>query len=70
MAELAAAGYTTDGIARRLGISTKTVEKHLYLAYRRLGVTNRASLAARFGPATSPSDGAVPKPATAADRYE
>lgn len=40
--ELAAAGLTNAQIARRLFLSVATVERHCTLAYRALGVRNRA----------------------------
>lgn len=40
------AGRTSQGIAADLGISTRTVEKHLEGAYRRLGVRNRVEAVA------------------------
>jgi len=46
VAVLVRRGYTNDGIARELGVSVKTVEKHIGDAYRRLGVRSRAALAA------------------------
>lgn len=36
-------GATNREIARALGISERTVHKHLERAYRQLGVTNRTS---------------------------
>lgn len=39
-------GSTDREIARNLGISPRTVHKHLEQTYRKLGLTNRASLAA------------------------
>ncbi len=36
-------GLTSTGIARRLGISARTVEKHLQRLYRKLGVHDRLS---------------------------
>lgn len=46
VAELAAAGRTTRQIADALFISPKTVEGNLTRVYRKLGVANRAQLAA------------------------
>jgi DNA-binding NarL/FixJ family response regulator/tetratricopeptide (TPR) repeat protein len=46
---LAASGSTNKEIADRLGVSTRTVEGHLYRASTKLGVTNRAQLAESLG---------------------
>lgn len=43
---LAAGGLTDQQIARRLGISTLTVSKHLQHIYRKTGTTNRTQAAA------------------------
>ena len=40
-----ALGSTADDIARSLGVSRRTVEKHLQMAYRALGVTSRSEAA-------------------------
>ena len=48
--ELAAMGRSNRGIAAALGISERTVEKHLRQVLERTGTANRAALAARFGP--------------------
>ncbi len=56
--ELAAAGVANRAIAQQLFLSVKTVENHLALAYRKLGVATRDELAACLsagGPA-SPAD--------------
>ncbi|MCV7193071.1 helix-turn-helix transcriptional regulator [Mycolicibacterium brumae] len=45
--EQVANGLTNRQIAKRLGVSTKTVANHLYHAYRKLGVGSRTE-AARF----------------------
>jgi len=45
--ELAALGRTNDAIGRALGISSRTVAKHLEHVYRKLGVANRAAAVAR-----------------------
>jgi DNA-binding NarL/FixJ family response regulator len=48
VADLVVDGYTNDGVARALGLSVKTVEKHIGDIYRRLSVDSRAALAARW----------------------
>jgi DNA-binding CsgD family transcriptional regulator/tetratricopeptide (TPR) repeat protein len=45
VAVLAAAGHSSRAIAERMFLSPRTVENHLYHAYIKLGVTDRASLA-------------------------
>lgn len=45
--QLVEAGFTDSEIAYRMGLSSRTVQKHLELAYRRLGVRNRTA-AVRF----------------------
>jgi DNA-binding CsgD family transcriptional regulator len=45
--EHAARGFTVGQIARRLGLSPRTVETHLGSAYRKLGVRNRVQALAR-----------------------
>ncbi len=42
--DLVADGCATKEIARRLGISTAAVDKHLRQLFRRYGVPNRAAL--------------------------
>jgi DNA-binding NarL/FixJ family response regulator len=49
VARLAADGLTNSQIAQSLFVTTKTVEKHLSNAYRKLEVTSRAHLAERLG---------------------
>ena len=46
VAELAAAGNTITQIAQSLFVTRKTVESHLYAAYRKLDVNTRDELAA------------------------
>jgi DNA-binding NarL/FixJ family response regulator len=48
VAELISRGYSTDGAARTLHVSTKTIEKHLGDIYRRLAIDSRTALAARW----------------------
>ena len=58
VAVLAAGGYSNQEIAEHLAIASRTVEKHLTNAYRKLGVRGRAELAEALqalGPA-SPAD--------------
>lgn len=45
--ELAAEGFTTHQIGRRLGISPRTVEAHIAKLYRKLGVKTRIQAVAR-----------------------
>ena len=45
--ELAAEGFTTHQIGRRLGISPRTVEAHIAKLYRKLGVKTRLQAVAR-----------------------
>jgi DNA-binding CsgD family transcriptional regulator len=54
--ELAATGRSNQEIAQALYVTTKTVEAHLTRAYRKLGITSRASLAEALTTSTS-SDG-------------
>jgi DNA-binding NarL/FixJ family response regulator len=44
VARLAASGLTNHQIAERLVVSVRTVESHLYHAFDKLGVANRAEL--------------------------
>lgn len=53
--QLVGAGLTDHEIAERLGLSHRTIHKHLELAYRRLGVRNRTAAAVRFNQPTHPS---------------
>jgi DNA-binding CsgD family transcriptional regulator len=54
--QLVAAGRTNRAIAHQLGLSPRTVAKHLEHVYRKLGVTSRAAAVSRLtigGPAGS-----------------
>jgi DNA-binding CsgD family transcriptional regulator len=54
--QLVAAGRTNSAIAHQVGLSPRTVAKHLEHAYRKLGVTSRAAAVSRLtigGPAGS-----------------
>ena len=52
VAEFAARGYASRLIASELGIGERTVETHLAVVYRKLGVKSRTELAALLGPPT------------------
>jgi DNA-binding NarL/FixJ family response regulator len=54
IATLAATGRSSLDIAASMYLSPRTVENHLYHVYVKLGVTDRASLAAALGRAPSP----------------
>jgi len=43
---LVARGFSNAAVADRLGISPRTVQKHLERAYRTLGISNRSQAAA------------------------
>jgi DNA-binding CsgD family transcriptional regulator len=49
VAELAARGRTSRDIADALGVSVRTVHSHLHHAYSKLGIGDRAELAALLG---------------------
>jgi DNA-binding CsgD family transcriptional regulator len=55
IAILVAAGHSTKEIAKRMYLSRRTVENHLYRVYVKLGVTDRAALAAALAPAKASS---------------
>ncbi len=50
VATLVVAGHSTKEIAGRMYLSPRTVENHLHHAYVKLGVTDRAALAAALAP--------------------
>ncbi len=50
VATLACHGMSNADIARRLVVSVRTVESHLYSAYGKLGIADRAELAPVLGP--------------------
>ena len=54
IAVLAAAGLSNREIARRLTVSVRTVEGHLYRVGHKLGVSDRAGLAGILGVAVAP----------------
>ena len=63
---LLAHGLTNKSIAKRLGITPKTVSNHLEHGYAKLGVTNRAGAAMaamQYGLLGDPTVGAGPGPA-------
>ena len=61
-------GCTAVAMAHRLGISVRTVQKHLEHVYRKLGVTNRLAAAMVVqGHASRPHD---PGPAPASREHE
>ncbi len=55
IAALAAGGRSNREIAERMFLSPRTVENHLYHAYVKLGVTDRAGLGAALAGVTAPS---------------
>ena len=57
VAQLAGAGLTNREIAERLFLSHRTVGSHLYRIFPKLGVTNRAQLAAVLGAPAAGSAG-------------
>ncbi len=51
---LVASGLTNDQVGRRLGISARTVDKHLEHIYTKTGLRNRTEAAARWHRAAEP----------------
>lgn len=45
---LATGGYTSHQVSRRLGLATRTVDKHLEHAFRKLGANSRSDAAAKW----------------------
>lgn len=48
IARLVAAGSTNRQVAQALGVSVRTIDNHLYRIYRKVGVSDRESLARRI----------------------
>ena len=48
VAQLVVDGGSTPDVARKLGVSPKTVEAHLFRVYRKLGVRSRDELATQL----------------------
>ncbi len=48
VAELVAAGLTTEEVARRLGVTRDTIKNTKTVIYRKLGVRNNVELANRM----------------------
>lgn len=48
VATVVASGYTNEETADQLGIASKTVESHLRVIFRKLGVRSRTELALLF----------------------
>ena len=65
VAALVAAGATNAEIASALGISEKTVDKHMTIIKERTGLSTRTSVVTLFRTAIAPAGGASP---TSADR--
>ena len=57
IAGLAARGLSNREIADRLVVSVRTVDNHLHNAYTKLGITQRADLAAIVFPGAGDGDG-------------
>lgn len=62
--ELACEGLTNPAIGQRLSISPRTVQRHLYEIFRKVGVASRSALVAEAvrrgfdgGSAAAPPDG-------------
>jgi DNA-binding NarL/FixJ family response regulator len=51
IARLTAEGLSNREIGERLFLSPRTVSSHLYRIFPKLGITSRAQLASRLGPA-------------------
>ncbi len=57
---LVASGLANDEVGRRLGISARTVNKHLEHVYTKLGARNRTEAAARWRDGSPPAGGPGP----------
>jgi DNA-binding CsgD family transcriptional regulator len=53
VAAMAAQGWSSEEIARRLVLSVRTVDNHLGHVYQKLGVTSRGELKGVLEPSTS-----------------